>query len=544
MALRRSHAFALGALSALSLLSINALALSQPDGTVIPQTEALKSYLTAEGESIEPLVSSAVTPETFDPSCNLTFTVIARGGGQLNSFGWYNVTGQKPDPSDLHEFLGCNDGVGTSKQLQIKSDPAYKGGKIGFFMATTEGAVGNCVSFKPEGGIADASTLGYLYYSENQYNDDNVVANGFIHLVILDSGVYPKAFYFGWEDLYAGGDNDFEDLLTRVEGITCAGGGEACDTGLPGICATGVMQCHDGLLACMGQSAPGAESCNGVDDDCDGQVDNGDLCADGKVCFEGTCVGKCGSGEFKCPSSLVCDSESGFCMDPLCQGKSCPSGSVCRAGECKAPCEGVTCPVGLVCRQDVCVDPCAGVACDDDAVCDQGVCREKCSCGGCTAGLTCLPSGVCVPSSCAGVDCAEGTRCEQGTCVDACQGVVCPGGQVCQTGKCVIDDSEAGGAAGAAGSDNAIIGGSGGASGSAGSSGTSGGKGGSSGSAGGDAGSGGVGGKGVASNTSDAGDDDDSGCGCRSVGGGPLSMAWAGALGAGVVLAAARRRRR
>jgi hypothetical protein len=538
----------LGPLAAL-LFSSHAGALTQPNGETIPQGNNLKDYLDGQGEKIDPVASVAVTPQTFDPACNLTFTVIARGGSQANSFGWYNaVEGKKPAPADLHEFLTCSDAVGTTKTLSIKADPAYKGGKIGFFMATTQDAPGNCVKFDASG--PQAGTLGYLYYSENQYNDDNTSSMGFIHLVILDSGAFPKAFYFGWEDLKGGGDNDFEDLLTRVQGITCAGGGDPCDTGKPGVCAAGVTQCHDGKLACLGQSAPGKETCNGLDDDCNGELDEGKLCAEGEVCFQGSCVGKCGSGEFQCPGELVCDAQSGFCVDPACKGKQCPAGTVCKGGACKAPCEGVKCPAGLVCRLDLCVDPCAGIACDDGSVCDAGVCREKCGCGACPAGKACQPSGLCVESACAQSSCLEGAVCVGGKCIDACEGATCPTGQTCKVGKCV-----AGGSGGAGGSSSAggaggsvMVAGPGGAGGAA----ASGGKSGSGGAGGkgGPGGKGGVGGKGGSSNpgvvTDDASVDPGDGgtCGCRSAGrdSGARSLAALG-LALGLASLGVRRRR-
>src|SRR6187551_2713064 len=42
--------------------------------------------------TIDAQVDAAITPETFDPRCNLTFNVVARGAGNDNVFGWYNVT--------------------------------------------------------------------------------------------------------------------------------------------------------------------------------------------------------------------------------------------------------------------------------------------------------------------------------------------------------------------------------------------------------------------------------------------------------------------
>jgi MYXO-CTERM domain-containing protein len=35
---------------------------------------------------------------------------------------------------------------------------------------------------------------------------------------------------------------------------------------------------------------PRAETCNAFDDDCDGVIDNGNLCDGGKVCFSGLCL--------------------------------------------------------------------------------------------------------------------------------------------------------------------------------------------------------------------------------------------------------------
>ena len=441
-----------------ALAAAPAAALEQPDGTVIPQGRNLVDFLEAEGESLDPVAAAAVTPETFDPSCSLTFTVIGRGAGQRNSFGWYNVTGARPANHDLHEFLACDDEPGTVKVLDIRSDPAYAGGRIGFFMATTEGrSPPNCVDFGPDG--PDPDTLGYLYFSERQYNDDNQGQDSFIHLVILDSGVYPRAFYFGWEDLFGGGDNDFEDILTRVEGITCAGGGGACDTGGAGVCAAGSMQCRNGALTCVPHVSASAESCNGFDDDCNGLVD--DLpggatgCAAGEVCDQGRCVGACLEGEFACPGGLVCN-DRGFCVDETCGGLSCPPGQVCRNGACAGPCDGITCPLGQVCRAGACADACEAIACDPGLVCDDGICKDPCGCIPCADGEVCAADGRCVDAGCDTAACEPGFVCLDGTCLDACEGAVCPEGQGCVDGRGV-----AGGGRGGSGGGGGGAGGSG-----------------------------------------------------------------------------------
>lgn len=490
----------------------------QPDGTVIPVGNNLSNFLRDEGERIDVVARAATTPHTFNPLCELTFTVIARGGGQNNSFGWYNATGQRPSRDDLHEFLSCSDGPGTTRTLDIAQHSAYRGGEIGFFMATTQARQGgqpgsgtmpgNCVQFD-EGGPVD-STLGFLYFSEPQWNDDNLPGqDNFIHLLIYDSGVYPDAFYFGWEDLHGQGnnDNDFEDLLTRVEGIICSGGGGDCATGLEGICSAGTMQCRSGSLSCVQHNEPRAESCNGLDDDCNGLVDDGAICPDGEICHRGACVPRCFPGEFSCFGGLVCD--EGVCVEPACRGVRCDGGTICVDGSCKAPCDGVACPLGQVCRIGACVDPCEGMVCDQGQVCELGVCKPTCGCLPCQGDRVCAADGRCVEPGCEDLSCDEGTICVGGSCVDACEGAVCPQGEVCSEGRCVEGEPGAGGSGGTQGT-----GGSGGSTGTGGQGGQPPGAGGTGPGAGGSAAQ---------------GQDGEGGCGCSS-GAGGAGAGWLGLL--------------
>ncbi|MFO0555049.1 MAG: DUF4114 domain-containing protein [Polyangiaceae bacterium] len=513
--------FALGVVLSIGFSAGSAFALGQPDGTPIPQGNGLQGLFDSRGENINALGAASAVPETFLPACSLTFEVLQRNAGYQNAFGWYNVTGAPPSLSDLHEFIKCSDPLGTVVPLpNIKQDPAYLGGEIGFY----EGVVtGGCT---PQSGVGNYA---YIFYSEKAWNPDGNQANPFIHLLIYDSTVTPNAFYFGWEDLISGGDNDFDDLTTLVTGITCSGGGGECQTGQPGVCADGTEQCQNGSLTCVPLVGASPESCDGFDNDCNGLVDDGDLCGADEVCSNGVCVARCGTGEFVCPPSLVCDTAKGVCVEPACNGISCEEGTKCVGGTCVNPCNGVVCPTGQACVAGTCLDPCDIITCDDSQVCQGGACIDKCACAGCAAGSQCQPTGLCLFDACVGNTCPPGTTCQSdGSCKDDCDGVVCPAGQICMTGECITDPNPGTGGAGGAGGGFVLSGGSGG-----GPSGSGGSNGGSN-----NGGSGGSGGSGGA-NTGD-----DGGCNCVTAGD-PRAPSSAGlALGAlGLAIAALRTRR-
>jgi hypothetical protein len=405
------------------------------DNTCIPSNES----------GIDPWTDAAVVPETFHPTCALTYTIESRGTAEFqNAFGWYNAGTTVPDPTDLHVMLDCSAAAGTSAVLNLEQEPDWKGGDVGFFLVTPEDhtAGGTCAGGDCCATVARfQSGQGYVYYSQREYNPDGMGANPYIHLLEFESLLFQQTSYFGWEDTYDTTSSDFTDLVASVSGIQCSGAGVSCTTGKQGVCSFGVTTCSQGTVSCQELVQPSPETCNGVDDDCNGQVDDGATCpVAGNVCVNGKCVQPCGNLEAGCPLGTQCDSTSGLCVDPKCVGVACPSGEVCTAGQCGTPCTGVVCPHGQTCLGNECVDLCSGVTCASGETCVDGVCLPGCgTCGGvsCAAPLACdAVSGGCADLSCAG-GCSGDTYCSSGQCVDACQGATCPAGQACQGGQCV-----------------------------------------------------------------------------------------------------------
>ena len=122
---------------------------------------------------------------------------------------------------------------------------------------------------------------------------------------VSEGGQDPSSLLLTLDDLDSDPSNCGECGHVCSAGTTCQGGrcGEctpgdtrACSTGLLGICQAGTQTCTGAKVwnDCVSNVSGQTEICNGIDDDCDGQVDNGSntaLCPSGGACIAGQCVG-------------------------------------------------------------------------------------------------------------------------------------------------------------------------------------------------------------------------------------------------------------
>ncbi len=163
-------------------------------------------------------------------------------------------------------------------------------------------------------------------------------------------------------------------------------GGVACNTGQLGVCAAGTTACSGGAVVCNRNTAPSSEVCNGLDDDCDGQVDEGNP-GGGAACNTGQ-LGQCAAGTTACsggaiicnrnvaPSAEVCDGRDNNCNGTVDEGnpgggQACNTGrpGVCAAGTTACTAGAITCNQNVPASAEICGD---GLDNDCNGVVDNG----------------------------------------------------------------------------------------------------------------------------------------------------------------------------
>ena len=283
----------------------------------------------------------------------------------------------------------------------------------------------------------------------------------------------------GPEVCFDGIDGDCDGVID--DGCNCTeGASRACYGGPPetrsvGMCRDGLQDCElapDGVGAdwgaCTGDRRPASETCDGIDNNCDGTADEGCSCAPGTVrsCYTGPGgtldVGICRGG------SQTCDVRpDGAAEWSACAGATLPDVEACngRDDDCDGVTdEGCTCDLGMVrdCYEGpaatrgvgICTDgtqscvasgggsawgACSGATEPGTETCNgrddncDGTVDEGCSCTPRTT-RSCYTGpegtdgvGVCRAGSQTCNLSTDGTSSSWGTCA----GVVLPGGELC-----------------------------------------------------------------------------------------------------------------
>ncbi len=201
----------------------------------------------------------------------------------------------------------------------------------------------------------------------------------------------------------------------------------------------GIQKCINGKWSeCINYTHPQAEKCfNGIDDDCDGSVDEGCFCSEeGATRPCGLNISECEPGiqicvnhkwsnctDAKFPQEEICDGKDNDCDGLVDEGCICKNGDTMECGTSTGNCE----PGIQICVNGTwskCIDAtwpeeeiCDGIDNDCDGLPDEGC--------NCTTGQT-RPCGLNV-----GI-CTNGTqRCINGKWSDVCEGAISPQDEIC-----------------------------------------------------------------------------------------------------------------